>query len=149
MQQATILGCGRQWRPYWAGCRENTTQQEMARGIATLPTRLGGLGLRSATRMAPAAFWASWANALPMLSQRLPVLTDKIMQSLDTVQDGGCLEQLQPAGFSNDRGGSCDDQNGYSCGADHDLFPVLSQASGSMVGSITRLPFSNTTLGRP
>ena len=37
----------------------NTTQQEMARDIATLPMRLGGLGFRSATRMAPAAFWAS------------------------------------------------------------------------------------------
>ena len=61
----------------------NTTQQEMAHGIATLPMRLGGLGLRSATRMAPAAFWASWADALPMLSQRLPALTDQIIQALD------------------------------------------------------------------
>ena len=83
----------------------NTTQQEMARDIATLPMRLGGLGLRSATRVAPAAFWASWADALPMLSQRLPALTDEIMQSLDSVHDGGCLEQLQAAGLSLDRGG--------------------------------------------
>ena len=72
----------------------------MARDVATLPMRLGGLGLRSATRMAPAAFWASWADALPMLSQRLPALTDEIMQSLDSVHDGGCLEQLQAAGLS-------------------------------------------------
>ena len=67
--------------------------------------RLGGLGLRSATRMAPAAFWASWVDALPMLSQRLPALTDQIMQSLDSVHDGGCLEQLQAAGLSLIRGG--------------------------------------------
>ena len=55
--------------------------------------------------MAPAAFWASWVDALPMLSQRLPALTDQIMQSLDSVHDGGCLEQLQAAGLSLDRGG--------------------------------------------
>ena len=102
MQQSTILGCGRQWRPCWAGCRGTRHNR---RWHATLPMRLGGLGLRTATRMAPAAFWASWADALPMLSQRLPALTDQIMQSLDSVQDGGCLEQLQAAGLSLDRGG--------------------------------------------
>ena len=32
----------------------------------SLPMRLGGLGLLSAERMRPAAFWASWADALPM-----------------------------------------------------------------------------------
>ena len=77
----------------------NTVQQEMAHGIATCPTRLGGL-LRSATRMAPATFWASWADAL--LSQRLPALTDQIMQSLDAVQDGGCAGrwvEFGPWGF--------------------------------------------------
>ena len=43
-------------------------QKECAHELATLPLRLGGLGLRSARRMAPAAFWVSWADALPMLS---------------------------------------------------------------------------------
>ena len=41
---------------------------------ARLPLRLGGLGLRSATRTAFAAYWASWADALPMLKARLPQL---------------------------------------------------------------------------
>ena len=31
-----------------------------AQRIATMPIRMGGLGLRSATRMSPAAYWASW-----------------------------------------------------------------------------------------
>ena len=35
-----------------------------AHQLASLPMRLGGLGLRSAVRMAPAAFFASWAHAL-------------------------------------------------------------------------------------
>ena len=54
-------------------------QVEMARHITTLPLRMGGLGLRSALRMAPAAFWASWADALPMLQQRLPELTRQVL----------------------------------------------------------------------
>ena len=36
---------------------EGETQQ-----LATLPMRVGGLGLRSAVRCAPAACWASWAG---------------------------------------------------------------------------------------
>ena len=43
-----------------------------ARAVAELPAALGGLGLLSATRAAPAAYWAGWADALPVLSQRLP-----------------------------------------------------------------------------
>ena len=45
---------------------------EMARLIASLPMRLGGLGLRSALRTAPAAYWASVADALGVLNRRLP-----------------------------------------------------------------------------
>ncbi len=39
---------------------------------ATLPCRLGGMGLRSARRTAPAAYWASWADSLEPLRQRYP-----------------------------------------------------------------------------
>ena len=52
----------------------NVQQKDMARCLATLPMRLGGLGLRLATRMGPAAYWASWADAFPMISARLPSL---------------------------------------------------------------------------
>ena len=37
----------------------------LARATAFLPAALGGLGLQSATRSAPAACWAAWADALP------------------------------------------------------------------------------------
>ena len=47
-------------------------QQAVAQDIASLPMRMGGLGIRSASRLALAAFWASWADALPMLEKRLP-----------------------------------------------------------------------------
>ena len=46
--------------------------EEEQRLLATLLMRMGGLGFRSAERMAPSAFWASWADALPMIADRLP-----------------------------------------------------------------------------
>ena len=80
------------------------TDEFAERVWATLPMRLGGLGLRSASRMAPAAFWASWADALPMLSARLPELTDRVVEGLST-QPRGCLAQIHEATMVLDRSG--------------------------------------------
>ena len=38
--------------------------------VASVPQCLGGLGLRSAARTAPAAYWASWADSVGMFRQR-------------------------------------------------------------------------------
>ena len=45
-------------------------KRQFARALTTLPMRMGGSGMRSATRCAAAACWASWADALPMIGQR-------------------------------------------------------------------------------
>ena len=50
-----------------------------AQEFASLPLRHGGLGLRSAHRIHPAAHWASWANALEMINQRHPAVADIIV----------------------------------------------------------------------
>ena len=52
------------------------------RWVASLPMRLGGLGLRSNARMAPAAYWASWADALPMIVERIPAVVDNVEAEL-------------------------------------------------------------------
>ena len=62
------------------GCSISDT--DIAGQVATLPARLGGLGLRSAKRTAVPAFWASWADALPMLSERVPALTASLILEL-------------------------------------------------------------------
>ena len=96
--------------------------KEDARRLATLPMRLGGLGLRSASRMAPGAFWASWADALAMLHKPLPVVTEGAVSALegrDALQ--GCLGKLQWASLVN----------------------------GHTVGNTTRLPLPSTTFGSP
>ena len=50
---------------------------------ATLPLRGGGLGLRSAVRTGPAAYWASWADTLPMMAERCPELARRTLVELE------------------------------------------------------------------
>ena len=61
-----------------------------AQHVATLPAALGGLGLRSAIRTAPAAYWAAWADALPELHKRSPAFAEACTRLLAT--DGVCVE---------------------------------------------------------
>ena len=112
-------------------------QQEVARTIASLPMRMGGLGIRSATRMAPAAYWASWADALPMLETRLPQVAQIVTRQLDNAQAPGCLGELQRATV------------GCVREPDQHQSLHLSLANGSTAGSTTRPPPLNSTFGRP
>ena len=53
-----------------------------ARDIALLPACLGGLGLAQAVRAAPAAYWAAWADALPVLAARSPAFAAWTVRAL-------------------------------------------------------------------
>ncbi len=66
------------------------------RRIAELPSRMGGLGLRSAVRTAPAAYWSSWADAIEMIHARNPNVAAKILERLEagTTDADGCLHEL-------------------------------------------------------
>ena len=70
----------------------------LARATAFLPAALGGLGLQSATRSAPAAYWAAWADALLVMGARLPVFA---AHCVETLQRGGaemaCLRHAADA----------------------------------------------------
>ena len=54
----------------------------LAKQIASVPGRLGGLGLRSAERNREGAFLASWFDALPILENKLPNLARNISAHL-------------------------------------------------------------------
>ena len=83
------------------GDRELDAQQ-----LSTLPMRMGGLGLRSAERCAPAAYWASWADALPMISRRNPEVASEVVRRLDNQEPThGCVAELQDAATLLDRKG--------------------------------------------
>ena len=70
-------------------------QQAVGHQLASLPMRMGGLGSRSAVRTSPAAFWASWADALSMIQTRLPEIADAAMRQMEAREATGCLAELQ------------------------------------------------------
>ena len=83
------------------GLPGDEVQKGRAKEVATMPMRLGGLGLRSAARMAPAAFGA---DALPMISNRLPEVANRVTVQLTNGQNlDGCLQELGVASDQMDR----------------------------------------------
>ena len=98
--------CGRRAKRWLLG--EIPTEGENdARKLSTLPMRLGGLGLRSAERCAPAAFWASWADALPMIAKRNPEVASEVVHKLSQEEEPleECLLELHTASSTLDRQG--------------------------------------------
>ena len=53
-----------------------------ALGIAHLPLHLGGFGLTSASLLSHSAYWASWADTLPILHRQDPTNTATILEHL-------------------------------------------------------------------
>ena len=132
------------------GALPGTEEQiSTARDITTLPMRLGGLGLRSAGRIAPGAYWASWADALPMLRDRLPAATEEILAHLSGEPEG-CLRELQTASGILDREGFVGRPSWQELRAGARPPPPLTADPGEWEhGFTTRLPLPNTTFGRP
>lgn len=73
--------------------------EALARKRLGLPLRHGGLGLRSASRGAPAAYWASWADVLPMMARRNPALALQFVQGLSVpnLESAACLKEAEAA----------------------------------------------------
>ena len=74
--------------------------------MTNLPLHMGGLGLRSAVRLYPAAHWASWADAVAMVQERHPEVATILVEnlthhtaatSISSVQQ--CQHRLAGAGF--------------------------------------------------
>ena len=63
----------------------------IAANSSTLPLSLGGLGLRSAVRTSAPAYWANWADTLPMIHQRHPVVVEDMVSWLNRQVDVPCL----------------------------------------------------------
>ena len=71
------------------GLTREVSHRLWAHHLASLPVRLGGLGLRSAPE-AP-------ADALNVIEQRLPRVAENIVTSLEDRHLEGCLGELQDA----------------------------------------------------
>ena len=55
-----------------------------AHAVAALPGGRGGLGLRSATRNATPAYWASWVDSLQVIQERAPDVAANVIEILTT-----------------------------------------------------------------
>ena len=66
-------------------------QREETTLSASLPLSLGGLGLRSAARTSVSAFWASWADTLPMIHARHREIANHFVGELEGVPEGPSL----------------------------------------------------------
>ena len=66
------------------------------RDSATLPMSLGGLGIRSAVRTCKAAHWASWADCLPMILERHPLVANIMVEQLEHPRSP-CFEAVHSA----------------------------------------------------
>ena len=86
-------------------------------------------------RCAPAAFWASWADALPMIAKRIPEVASEVMQKLSA-----CLSSTQlPTHWTGKA--FIGDQAGLICTTARDQSAAFgTRASGHTAGSIGLLP---------
>ena len=72
------------WRCLCAIVRVGEDQCDpLAEDVASLPLSMGGFGLRSAVRTSNSAFWASWADSLPMVRERHPEVAN-LVDALDS-----------------------------------------------------------------
>ena len=97
--------------------------------------------------MAPAAYWASWADALPMLQERLPVIAQNAVNVLggDANVDG-CLGEVRQRLLAWTDRDSLADLSGRHFRWDQQT-PNL--VNGHTVGNTTRLPLPSSTSGCP
>ena len=122
-------------------------RKEDACRLATLPMRMGGLGLRSATLMAPAAYWTSVGTLCTWVQERLPAMAQLIVLQLEAALElVGCLSDLRAAGDTLDKHGFVGRPHRRACV--HLLSLLSNPMSLPTAGNIMHLPFLNTFTGR-
>ena len=74
---------------------ERSESDELARKVASLPARMGGLGLRSAVRTSPAAFWAAWVDNAPILVEKALRVRELFLHELTAAAPTECIKAFQ------------------------------------------------------
>ena len=120
-------------------------EEHESRQLATLPM-MGGLGLRFAVRCAPAAYWASWSDALHMITQRTPDVAGEVVRRLSNEEPlEGCLGELRAASSHRIL---VETFLGRARANALRIQRHVNPVNGPTVGSIGLLPSSTLTLGR-
>ena len=96
------------WAAFAALLNEPDGLPPNARSLASLPIRLGGLGLHASERLAPAAYWAAWADALPVLAARPPTACGAVCRGplAMTAPHPVCVKLPKAAPSSSGKAGS-------------------------------------------
>ena len=77
---------------------QNRSSEELARHVATLPARKGGLGLRSAQRTSTAAYWAAWVDSSEVLAEKAPTVHKLFLEQVRAESpSAACIQELQRA----------------------------------------------------
>ena len=76
-----------------------------ARSVAFLPPE----------RVAPAAYWAAWADALPVLRQRYPDAADRVVRELDGAPLAPCLRAAAEAARQLIAAEGCESRPDWEC----------------------------------
>ena len=79
--------------------QEERPQSAKARAVAGLPSNFGGLSLRSAKTVSDSAYWAAWADALKVLTAKVPERAAAFTAALDGEQvlQANCLREANEA----------------------------------------------------
>ena len=74
-------------------------QSSKTKPLAELPSNLGGLSLRSAEKLADAAYWAAWADTLKVLKAKVPHRAATLTAALEGEQapQAHCLAEVRAA----------------------------------------------------
>ena len=137
----TTMASAKPWKVLLQQVPGGQEERQFAR--TTSPMRMGGLGMISAAHCVAAAYWASWADALPMIGQRNP----EVAEMAERTMEG---EQQFPEGRVH--GGTCSSQ--FSTRPRRFLVETKvartppQRPPESTVGSVRRLPFLIRTSGR-
>ena len=103
-RKATTRACNELWMRCWEDYQENHRTNNKHASWPHCPCVSEVWG--SERRIAPAAYWVSWADALHMMQRRLPEVADAIIQRLVHVPElGGCLHELKSVGNALDHHG--------------------------------------------
>ena len=102
------------------------------------------------SRCSRAAYWTSWADALPMIQERNPAVAEIVENAMvhNMFTPEGCLSELAQATSQLDREGFAERPSWSELRSNRPRTYRRNPASGSTAGSIGHLPLPIVPLGR-
>ena len=93
VKPASTRGFAQRHKDGWWKClceilHVEADQSAEAKLAASMPLNLGGMGLRDVVRVAVPAYWARWADCMPMIFNRHPNVANLFVHELEGAREG-------------------------------------------------------------